>query len=354
MSSYYNLKIKDIIKETDDALTIVFDKPNDISYKSGQFLTFLISINGEKFRRSYSLCSAPGIDKDLAVTVKKMINGKVSGYLFNNLKKGDVIEVMKPMGTFTIETDSHKKRNVILIGAGSGITPLISMLKSILVNESLSKVYLIYGNRNEVSIIFKEQLNELKKKYADRLNIVHVLSQPLSPMALPVGRLNRSEIIKVLESFSEISFTSAEYFLCGPDGMMDEARKALEILKVPAEKICKESFLSPGMEESSGEVVEAVQSNEIRTQEVTILYQGTEYKITVPPDKTILQTALDQGIDLPYSCQSGMCTACMGKCKGGKVKMDESDGLSDKEINQGFVLLCVGHPVTANVVIEVE
>jgi ring-1,2-phenylacetyl-CoA epoxidase subunit PaaE len=355
MSIYYNLKIKDIIKETDDAITIVFDKPDKpISYKPGQFLTLMIPMNGDKLRRSYSLCSAPGIDEDLAVTVKKVVNGKVSNYLADILKKGDIVEVMQPMGTFTFEAGSNKKRDIVLIGAGSGITPLISILKSILANEPLSNVYLIYGNRNELSIIFKEQLNNLKKKYGDRLNIVHVLSQPLSKMTLPIGRLNRSEIIKVLESFPGISFTSAEYFLCGPDGMMDEARKALDILKVPAEKIFKESFLAAGTQESTGEVVEAAQSNEIKIQEVTIIYQGTEYKITVPPDKTILQTALDENIDLPYSCQSGMCTACMGKCVGGKIKMDESDGLSDKEINQGFVLLCVGHPVTSNVVIEID
>jgi ring-1,2-phenylacetyl-CoA epoxidase subunit PaaE len=355
MSIYYNLKIKDIIKETDDALTIVFDKPdNTISYKPGQFLTLIISIDGEKLRRSYSLCSAPGIDKDLAVTVKKVVNGRVSNYLSDILKKGDMIEVMQPMGNFTIEPVSHNKRDLVLIGAGSGITPLISILKSILAIEPLSKVYLIYGSRNENSIIYRDQLKVLEKVYADRLNIVHVLSQPLGKITSPVGRLNRSEIIKVLESFPGISFTSAEYFLCGPDGMMDEALKALQILKVPSEKIFKESFVGPGTHEAAGEVVETAVDNEIKARQVTILYQGTEYKIIVPPDKTILQTALDQNIDLPYSCQSGMCTACMGKCVGGKIKMDESDGLSDKEINQGFVLLCVGHPLTSNVVIEIE
>jgi ring-1,2-phenylacetyl-CoA epoxidase subunit PaaE len=282
--------------------------------------------------------------------VKRMVNGKISNYLADNLKKGDTVEVMHPMGTFTIETDYHKKRNIVLIGAGSGITPLISILKSVLTNEPLSDVYLIYGNRNEASIIFKEELNKLKKQHGDRLNIVHVLSQPLSKMTIHTGRLNRSELIKLLETFPKIEYASAEYFLCGPEGMMDEARKALEMMKVSSDKIHKESFVS-GTQATSGEVVE---SNEIKTQDVTIVYQGTEYRITVPPAKSILQTALDQNIDLPHSCQSGMCTACMGKCVSGKVKMDESDGLSDKEIQQGYVLICVGHPVTPGVVIEVD
>jgi ring-1,2-phenylacetyl-CoA epoxidase subunit PaaE len=351
MSSYYNLKVRDIIKETEDAFTIVFEKSvPEISYKPGQFLTLIVPIDGEKHRRSYSLCSAPGIDDHLAVTVKKVVNGKVSNYLADTLKKGDSIEVMQPMGTFTIEMGRDKKRDIILIGAGSGMTPLMSILKSALANEPQANVYLIYGNRNEVSIIFKEKLNDLKKQYGDRLNIVHVLSQPLSKMTLPVGRLNRSEIMKILEAFPNINASSAEYFLCGPEGMMDEARKALEMIKVPADKIHKESFVS-GVQQTSGEVVE---SNEIKTQEVTIIYQGTEYKIIVPPNKSILQTAMDQDIDLPHSCQSGMCTACMGKCVSGKVKMDESDGLSDREIQQGYVLICVGHPVTPGVVIEVD
>jgi ring-1,2-phenylacetyl-CoA epoxidase subunit PaaE len=353
MSNYYNLKVKEVIKETEDAITIVFEQPkNKILYKPGQFLTLILSVNGEKLRRSYSLCTAPETDTDvLAVTVKQVINGKASNYLTKNIKKGHSIEVMEPMGTFTADVNPNTSRDIVLIGAGSGITPLMSIVKTVLVKEPLSNVYLIYGNRNESSIIFKSQLNDLKKEHGQRFNIVHVLSQPANKSDYPWERLNRSVIIKILESFAALNSSKAEYFICGPEGMMEEARHALDLMKIQKEKIHSESFVASSSPVSAGEVVS---DSQITTQEVTIVYQGDEYKITVPPQKTILQTALDQNIDLPYSCQSGMCTACMGKCVSGKVKLDESDGLSDKEIQQGYVLLCVGHPVTSDVVIEVD
>lgn len=352
MSQYFNLIVKEIVRETEDSVSIVFDSANlPINYKPGQFLTLILLIGGEKLRRSYSLSSAPGVDKNLAVTVKKVINGKVSNYLVDRLKVGDKIEVMQPMGTFILNPDYHQERSVVLVAAGSGITPLISIAKSILSGEPRSNVYLIFGNRNENSIIFKEKLNELKKEHQDRLNIAHVLSQPFSKSTVPSGRLNQSLIIKLLESFPKIKFEKAEYFICGPEGLMEEALKALEILKVPHGNIHKESFVSSNSQEASGEVVE---SGAIKEQEVMIIYQGTEYKFKVPPKKTILEAALDENIDLPYSCQSGMCTACMGKCTSGKVQLNDPDGLSDKEIQQGFVLTCVGQPASSNVVIEID
>jgi ring-1,2-phenylacetyl-CoA epoxidase subunit PaaE len=352
MSNYYNLKVKEVIKETEDAITIVFEQPsNKIQYKPGQFLTLILSINGEKLRRSYSLCTSPEVDTDLAVTVKQVMHGKASTYLINNIKKNHMIEVMEPMGTFTIDTNANFSRDIVILGAGSGITPLMSIAKSVLVKEPQSKIYLIYGNRNESSIIFKESLHKLKQVYGERLNIVHVLSQPVNKSEYPWERLNRSEIIKILESFPSLNSGNADYFICGPEGMMEEAREALNLMKIKGEKIHSESFLPSNLVAPAGEVVS---DSEIKTQEVTIVYQGDEYKITVPPDKSILQTALDQNIDLPYSCQSGMCTACMGKCSSGKVKLDESDGLSDKEIQQGYVLICVGHPATSDVIIEID
>jgi ring-1,2-phenylacetyl-CoA epoxidase subunit PaaE len=352
MSNYYNLKVKEVIRETEDAITIVFEQPaNQISYKPGQFLTLILSVNGEKLRRSYSICTAPEIDKDIAVTVKQVVNGKVSNYLIKNIKKNHMVEVMEPMGTFTIDAAAANSRDIVIIGAGSGITPLMSIIKSALVKESFSKVYLIYGNRNESSIIFKNSLEDLKKEYGERLNIVHVLSQPKNKAEYPWERLNRSEIIKILESFTHLNLSNADYFICGPEGMMSEAKEALNLMKIKEEKVHSESFVTSPSIPKAGEVVS---ESEIKTQEVTIIYQGDEYKITVPPEKSILQTALDQNIDLPYSCQSGMCTACMGKCTSGKVKLDESDGLSDKEIQQGYVLICVGHPVTSDVIIEID
>jgi ring-1,2-phenylacetyl-CoA epoxidase subunit PaaE len=350
MSKYLNLKVKDVIKETEEAITLVFENAK-FNYKPGQFLTLLLTINGEKIRRSYSLCSAPGIDQNPAITIKRVVSGKASNFLADKIKTGDVIEVMEPAGTFTTEINSKNKRNVVLIGAGSGITPLMGIAKAILANEINSTVYLIYGNRSENTIIFKNQIQELENKFVNRFKTNHILSQPSASWTSHKGRLSQSEVIKLIEEFPKFDFKSAEYFICGPEGMMEAAHTALQILNVPKEKIRKESFVSSTSTPDSGKVV-AYDAN--APQEVTVFYQGTEYKFLVPPKSSILEAAMKKDIDLPFSCQSGMCTACMGKCKSGKVHLDNPDGLSDKEIEQGYVLTCVGYPVSSDVVIEID
>jgi ring-1,2-phenylacetyl-CoA epoxidase subunit PaaE len=353
MSQYYHLKVREVIKETADAVTLVFDHPAEkIEYKSGQFLTLMPEINGKKERRSYSLCSSPSLDSYLAVTVKRVVNGLVSNFICDQMKAGDTIEVMRPMGVFTFTPDYHLKRNIVLIGAGSGITPLMSILKTVLSEEPQSNVMLVYGNRNEDSIIFKKNLEALKAEHQDRLQMVHVLSQPLNKSYTPTGRLNRSNIIKAFESNQNLLVSRAMFYLCGPEGMMQEALEALNMLSVPKENIFKESFVSTTEKDSTPSV--AAETSAGGDHEVTILYQGSEYKFVVPQGKYILETAQDKNIDLPFSCQSGMCTACMGKCVSGKVHMDDPDGLSEREIQNGAVLTCVGKPVTSNVVIEID
>jgi ring-1,2-phenylacetyl-CoA epoxidase subunit PaaE len=351
MSIYFNLTVKEVVKETDNATTLVFDgSAQHISYKPGQFLTLILTINGESIRRSYSLCTYAKIDKHPAVTIKRVQNGKASNYILDHIKEGDIIEAMEAMGTFTIDANYQNKRNVVLIGAGSGITPLMSIAKAVLSEELLSKVYLLFGNRNEQSVILSSQLRQLKELHKERFNLVEVFSQPLGIVQYS-GRLNRSLMLKIIESFSELKPSEAEYFICGPKGMMEEAQEALKVLSIHEDQIHKESFLSTSEKTTSGTVVA---DNQNEPKEVTIIYQGSEYKFIVPVEKTILETALDLDIDLPFSCQSGMCTACMGKCTSGKVYLDDPDGLSQKEIEQGFVLTCVGHPVSGNVIIEID
>lgn len=352
MSQYYNLKVKEVINETSDAITLVFENPaNKLNYKPGQFLTLVLTINGEKLRRSYSLCTSPYSDEFPAITIKRVLNGKASNFIPDNLKAGDTVEIMEPMGIFTFEPEMSKSRNIVLIGAGSGITPLMGIAKAVLYGEPNSNVYLLYGNRNEKSIIYSRKLQELKEKFGNRFHLHHVLSQPEGKDLVLTGRMNRSFIIKLLESFKDLSLSGAKFYICGPKGMMEEAEEALGILEIPADQVHRESFVSSVAEVPKGEVVAEQQNEE---KEVTVIYQGTEYKFKVMPEKTILQTALDLDIDLPYSCQSGMCTACMGKCTSGKVHLDDPDGLSQKEIDQGFVLTCVGHPISDNVVIEID
>jgi len=360
MSKYYFLKVKEVVQETPDAVTIHFWHPFNevVKYKPGQFLTLLLPQGDTKIRRSYSMSSSPYTDVSLAVTVKRLPGGFASEYLTSTVKEGDVLEVMEPLGHFVPELDADQKRSVVLIGAGSGITPLISIAKSVLMVEPESTVYLLYGNRTENSIIFKNQLDALKAKYGERFQLVYTLSQPSESWGGETGRLNKSQILKIMEGLPKPPPATTDYYICGPDDMMEEARRALDILAVPTERIHRESFLTATTAKAHGEVTEVPteNSNEDSPQghEVTVLYEGSEYKFRVEPHQTVLEAALDLDIDLPYSCQAGMCTACMGRCVSGKVHLDEEDALSKAELEAGFILTCVAHPMSDDVVLEVE
>ena len=351
MSRHHQLTVQEIVRETPDSISVHFVRPDGLSYKPGQFLTLLVPVNGTVERRSYSMCSSPYADSGLAVTVKRVAGGKVSNHLNDHLRPGQTLEVLEPAGVFTLVPDVTRRRHVVLLGAGSGITPLMSIAKSVLHAEPQSRVSLLYGNRNEQSVIFKAELDTLQQTYPGRLLVTHVLSQPSAAWTGHQGRLNQSVTLKLLEHLPQ--WPDTEYFVCGPDAMMQEAKNALRLMGVSADRVRSESFVTMPKEQIHGEVIEHTPAQPVE-HTVTILYEGTEYKVRVPTSKTILEAALDNDIDLPYSCQSGMCTACMGKCLSGQVKLDEEDGLSETEIKQGYVLTCVGRPLTADVVIEIE
>jgi ring-1,2-phenylacetyl-CoA epoxidase subunit PaaE len=350
---YYDLKVKEIVQETKEAISIVFEQPaNKVSYKSGQFLTLIASVQGKEVRRAYSLCSSPFVDADLAVTVKRVDLGLMSNYLADNLKTGQTLKVMEPMGQFTTEFDAKRKRHLILFAGGSGITPMMSIIKSILTQEPDSILSLIYCNRDVDSIIFRESLGKLETKYEGRLHVIHVLDNAPMNWQGYSGLLNHDMLEKLFERIPDWGIEKTTYLMCGPEGMMKNVDNLLSERHIPKEKIFKESFVQGTIDKDSKKEV-AVESNELQTREVTVRYDGQEFKFPVEPSMTILQTALDQGIDLPYSCQSGLCTACRGKCLSGKVKLDEEEGLSQSERAEGYVLTCVGHPLTDDVVIEI-
>ena len=351
------LRVAEITRETADAVTIHFEHPEkkSVPYLPGQFLTLLLPINGTQVRRSYSLSSIPAEGPRLSVTVKRLKDGQVSTYLCSALRVGDLVEALEPMGHFTVQTNPSHSRIIYLFGAGSGITPLITMAKAVLREEPGSRVALLYGNRNQSSIIFKEQLDLLEASSGGRLQVVHVLSQPQGPWSGLTGRLNHSMVLKILDRRNLPPLYDTQYFLCGPEGMMAEVKEALKLLRVPAERIHKESFATTLQDKQTdtGTVETEDGQEKIVTQVVTIQYEGAEYAVEVPPGQTILEAALDQDIDLPFSCQAGLCTACRGKCLAGKVQLDEQDGLSESEVEEGYVLTCVGHPLTKGVVIEI-
>ena len=275
----------------------------------------------------------------------------MSNWLPDNLKAGATLKVMEPMGQFTTEFSIDKKRHMIMFAGGSGITPMMSLIKSSLLQEPESIVSLIYCNRNFESIIFREELKKWEEKFEGRLHVIHVLDNAPMNWQGYSGLLNHDMLVKLFERIPEWGIEKSTYLMCGPEGMMKNVDALLAEHLIPKEKIFKESFVAGVLDKEKKEA--PVAKEEFKAREVTIRYDGQEYKVMVPPDRAILETALDAGIDLPFSCQSGLCTACRGKALSGKVKLDEEEGLSQSERDEGYVLTCVGHPMTDDVVIEI-
>lgn len=354
---FFDLKIKNVIKETADAVTIVFEQPSSgkISYKSGQFLTLINEIDGKEERRAYSLCSSTYVDEDLAVTVKRVEGGKVSNYLNDNAKTGEVIKVMEPMGNFATEP-ADEQRHVVLFGGGSGITPLMSITKTILIKEPQSVVSLIYVNKNKDSIIFDEKLKELEASHSDKFKLLHYWDENHAGKKRGLfgmgkkdtGLLNRDRLNALLETLHIEPSDNTEYYMCGPQGMMEVVEKTLASRKVSTNVVFKESFVSSV--NPTSETMNTSGDEKI----VSVHLNGEEMTFGVKEGNYILQTALNKGHDLPFSCQSGLCTACMGKIKEGEVDMQGQQALTDKEIEEGYCLTCVGKPISDKVVIEIE
>lgn len=349
---YFHLSVKEIIEETEDTKTFHFWQPihDTVKYKAGQFLTLIPEIDGKKVRRSYSFSSSPKTDSSPAITIKRVKGGLVSNYVCDHLKVGDTVEVMDPMGNFYLETDSSQKKNYVFVGAGSGITPLFSMIKTILHAEPQSTIELIYGSRSENQIIFKSALDALEKTYADRLKILYVISQPGPSWAGLKGRINQASIVYYLKQELGTDIAKSHYYLCGPEEMMEQVKGSLAIFDVPTDQIHQELFLS----HTSEEVTQAEEDGSLKEQQIQIIYEGKTHELTVLPSQTILEAALEADLDIPYSCQAGMCTACMGHCTSGKVIMDEEDGLTQGEIDKGYILTCVAHPMSSGVVINLD
>lgn len=347
MKSYF-LQVQKVVQETTDTVSIHFWHPisGQLPYQAGQFLTVIVpGPDGKKVRRSYSFSSSPASDSGLSITVKRVAGGWVSNYLADKVKEGDFLEVLPPMGRFIFDPEMHEEGNLVFIAAGSGITPLMSLLKTVL-KTTERKVLLIYGNRDEQSIIFKDKLRELESSYRGRFSVLHILSRPGEYWVGHKGRIHQANAIWFMKDHG-VDFKKDQFYMCGPEEMMDSLQKVYSLFDVPDDRIFYERFNAPTLDEEE-------QIEELGPQTVTVLYDGDTHVFEVLAHQTILEAALEKDIDLPYSCQAGMCTACLGKCKEGKVKMDEDDGLTEKEIAEGYVLTCVSRPTSAGVVIEID
>ncbi len=351
MATQLNLKVKEVIRETADAITIQFKKPvfKRIKYIPGQYLTLIVKVDGQELHRAYSLCSTPKIDDYLAVTVKRVAGGKVSNFLNDKLKKGDSLKVLAPEGRFQLEVDKSKQRHLVLFGGGSGITPIMSMMQAALAYEPQTKVSLVYANQNEESIIFKDKLDQLLRENTDRLTVAHVLETPSSSWGGYKGRINEESLAEILNLFPSSPKENTEYYMCGPKGYMDMIKSTLALREVDSSKIFSESF-TPAAESTAS----SQQGSSKKGRTIKVIADGEEHIVKVGSNKKILDAVLDAGIDAPFSCQGGFCTACMSKCTSGKVDMGGNDVLTEEELSKGYILTCVSKPLTDDVVIEVE
>ena len=355
MSTHFEkVGIKEVRRETDDCVSVLLDVPDDLkekfSYLPGQHITLRTTINNEDVRRSYSLCSSP-LQNEWRIAVKKVDGGVFSEFANHVLQAGDMIELMPPMGHFTLPQTS-KPKHYICFAAGSGITPVLSIIKTALMDQPQSEFTLIYGNRTRQSIIFKEEIEALKNKYMSRFQLIHILSREHTEAPLNEGRI---DIQKCEQIFKSVAKPDAdEFFICGPEEMIFSVKDWLLSKGVEAKKIHFELFNTT----VSGELKKQTQIADTATDassDITINLDGRSFGFKLPYNSSsILDAALQQGADLPYACKGGVCTTCKAKLIEGKVDMDINYGLEPEEVAEGFILTCQSHPRTEKVVVDFD
>jgi len=353
---FHPLKVKDVRRETPECVSIAFDIPAELQeqflYKHGQYLTLRIKIKGEDVRRSYSVCSSP-LDKELRIAVKKFDEGLFSRYANEQLKKGDVVEAMPPIGKFFTELNEKNKKTYVGFAAGSGITPVLSIIKTTLLTEPQSQFTLVYGNRSRSSIIFKEELEALKNKFIDRFRVIHILSREKMDAAINFGRIDNEKCESLFSKTIDVKHTD-EFFLCGPEEMVLTLKNNLERLGVDRKKVHFELFTSNSSKKQVVSSKKEHNPNEVKSK-ITIKLDGAAFDFDLGFDsESILDAALKQGADLPFACKGGVCCTCRAKLIEGEVDMDVNYALEPEEVEQGFILTCQSHPRTETVVIDYD
>ncbi|MES2485254.1 MAG: ferredoxin--NADP reductase [Bacteroidota bacterium] len=348
MSTFYPLKIKDIKKETPHAVSIAFAVPDSLrdqyNFTAGQYINIKTQFEGEEIRKAYSICSAPG-SGELRVAIKAVKNGGFSVFANEKLAVGDTMDVGTPEGNFTFEPKPDRQRNYAAFAAGSGITPVLSIIHSVLINEPASSFVLVYGNKTPEETIFHDLLHEMQEQYLGRFFVHFVYSKAREENSI-FGRIERSTVNFVLKNkHKEKEFT--KFYLCGPEEMILLVNDVLRESNVPEKNIKFELFSTPIAEKK----IEA--SLEGQTK-VTVLVDDEETTFVMPKEMTLLDAALKQGVDAPYSCQGGICSSCMARISGGTAEMRKNAILTDGEIAEGLILTCQAHPTSAEIYVDFD
>ncbi len=352
ISRFYPLRVQTVQQETRDALTIVFHVPPELQarfgFTQGQYLTLRATIGGEEVRRSYSICSAVQ-DSKLRVAVKRTPGGVFSNWIADNLKPGDTLEVMPPEGRFHVPLSAANQKDYVAFAVGSGITPIFSIIKTTLLTEPGSSFTLFYGNRASSTVMFREELAELKDVFLDRFNLIHVMSREHQDVDLLNGRITGEKSEQLLRHFCRLEGIDA-VFLCGPQDMVNEISEKLKALGVPESRIKIELFTVDASEQRRERKSAAIEAE----CHVKLIVDGNTLDFPMRKDESILDAGLSRGIDLRHSCKSGVCATCRAKLVEGQVDMDANYALEDYEVARGFILTCQSYPVTDRVTVDFD
>ena len=356
-TKFYALPVASINSETATCVSIGFQIPADLkstfTFTPGQYLTIKATINGEEIRRSYSICSAPQ-ESQIRVAVKQVAQGKFSTYALQELKVGDVLELMPPMGNFVSKSTAPAK-HTLLIAAGSGITPMMSMIKTGLTSNNQDRFTLLYGNQTRQSIIFREELEDLKNKYVSRLSLNHVLSREALDLPIMHGRIDAQKCTEFSKGIFDCTQIT-EAFICGPEAMILEVKNTLLALGMDNSNIHIELFTTASQQKTtSATQKDSTSTAASEVSKVKVRIDGVTLEMDVPYEgDTILDVALQQGADLPYACKGGVCCTCKAKVLEGSVSMEVNYALESDEIKKGFVLSCQAHPTSASVFLDFD
>ena len=348
MSSFLKLIIKEVKRETKDAVSILFNVPEelkaDYTFVAGQYINLKLTLDGTEMRRAYSICSSPE-SGELRIAVKAVKDGAFSQFANTKLKAGDAIEVGKPEGKFTFEPQADRQKNYAAFAAGSGITPIMSILKSVLKNEPKSSFVLVYGNKTPEETIFHQELHDLQLQYVGRLFVHYVFSQAKVENAL-FGRIEKSSVNFVLNNkHKELAFD--KYYLCGPEEMITIVTGVLKEHNVKETAIKFELFTTSCKENKIEQSLEGHTT-------ITIMVDDEETTFEMSQKQTVLDAALKKGIDAPYSCQGGICSSCLARVTSGTAEMTKNSILTDKEIASGLILTCQAHPTSERIYIDYD